>query len=75
MCPACVITIGGGLLLAKNLGISNLLLIGLFTILLSLITDKLLRKINHGKVFFPYQRVIVSVLLLLLVILLFKLMM
>jgi len=67
MCPACVITIGGGLLLAKDLGVSNLLLIGLFTILLSLTTDKLLRKINHGKVFFPYQKIIISFVLLVII--------
>lgn len=73
MCPACVITIGGGLLLAKNLGVSNLLLIGLFTILLSLTTDKLLRKINHGKVFFPYQKVVIPLVYLLAVILIFNL--
>ncbi len=67
MCPACVITIGGGLLLAKNLGVNNLLIIGLFTILLSLITDKILRKINHGKVFFPYQRVVMTVVIMLII--------
>ena len=64
MCPACIITIGGGLLLAKNLGVNNLLFIGLFTILLSLLTDKFLRKINRGKVFFPYQRMIIPIALL-----------
>lgn len=74
MCPACVITIGGGLLLAKKLGVNDLVLIGLLTVFLSLITDKILRKINHGKVFFPYQRIVVSFLLLLIVILLFRLM-
>lgn len=68
MCPACIITIGGGLLLAKNLGVNNLLFIGLFTILLSLLTDKLLRKINRGKVFFPYQRMIIPIALLLITI-------
>ena len=73
MCPACIITIGGGLLLAKNLGISNLLFIGLFTILLSLTTDKLLRKINHGKVFFPYQKVVIPLVYLLVVILILML--
>ncbi len=73
MCPACIITIGGVLLIAKKLGVNDLVLIGLLTFFLSLITDKLLRKINHGKVFFPYQRIIVSFLLLLIVILLFRL--
>ena len=67
MCPACVIAIGGGLLLAKKLGVNDLVLIGLFTILLSLITDKLLRKINHGKVFFPYQRVLMTVIIMLII--------
>jgi len=67
MCPACVITIGGGLLLAKNLGVNNLLIIGLFTILASLLTDILLRKINHGKVFFPYQRVVMTVVIMLII--------
>ena len=72
MCPACIITIGGGLLLAKNLGVSNLLLIGLFTILLSLTTDKLLRKINHGKVFFLYKKIVIPIILLLIVTLIFQ---
>lgn len=73
MCPACIVTIGGGLFLAKKLGINDLVLIGLLTVFLSLLTDKLLRKINHGKVFFPYQRVLMSFLLLLIVILIFRL--
>lgn len=72
MCPACVIAIGGGLLLAKKLGVNDLVLIGLLTVFLSLFTDKLLRKINHGKVFFPYQKVVVPIILLLLVILIFQ---
>ncbi|MEK7495550.1 MAG: hypothetical protein AAB603_03055 [Patescibacteria group bacterium] len=72
MCPACIITIGGGLLLAKRLGINDVLAIGLITIFLSLISDIILRKINRGKVFFPYQRVIITIALLLTVILLFK---
>ena len=70
MCPACIITIGGGLLLAKNIGIDNLLFIGLVSILFSLLTDTLLRKTNNGKVFFPYQRVIMSVVTLFITILL-----
>lgn len=72
MCPACIITIGGGLLLAKRLGINDILAIGLMTIFLSIIADIILRKINKGKVFFPYQRVIITIALLLTVILLFK---
>lgn len=70
MCPACIITIGGGLLLAKNIGIDNLLLIGLVSILFSLLTDILLRKINNGKAFFPYQRIIMSLVILFITILL-----
>jgi hypothetical protein len=73
MCPACILTIGGGLLLAKNFGISNFLIIGLLTIVLSLITDIILRKINHRKVFFPYQKIIISLSILLLIILAFSL--
>ncbi len=73
MCPACVITIGGGLWLARKLGVNDVLAIGLITIFLSVVVDILLRKINHGKVFFPYQRVVVSFLILLTVILIFKL--
>jgi len=73
MCPACVITIGGGLLIAKKLGVNDLVLIGLLTVFLSLITDKILRKINHGKVFFPYQKVVIPLAYLLVVILIFKL--
>ena len=72
MCPACILTIGGGLLIAKKLGVNNILVISLLTILLSIILDVILRKFNHGKVFFPYQRVIITIALLLTVILLFK---
>jgi len=74
MCPACILTIGGGLLIAKKLGVNDILVIGLLTIFLSLTTDVILRKINRGKVFFPYQRLVVSFMLLLIVILLFRLM-
>ncbi|MEK7597557.1 MAG: hypothetical protein AAB441_02820 [Patescibacteria group bacterium] len=73
MCPACVLTIGGGLLIAKKLGVNDILAIGLLTVFLSLLTDKLLRKINHGKVFFPYQKVVIPLVYLLVVILIFKL--
>ena len=75
MCPACILTIGGGLLIAKKLGVNDILAIGLLTILLSIILDAILRKFNHGKVFFPYlpyQRVIITIAMLLTVILLFK---
>jgi hypothetical protein len=70
MCPACIITIGSGLLIAKKFGINNILIIGLVSFFLSVITDIALRKINHGKVFFPYQRIIVSVVILFITILL-----
>ncbi|MFA6081000.1 MAG: hypothetical protein WC741_01155 [Patescibacteria group bacterium] len=70
MCPACIIAISGGLLIANKFGINNLLIIGLATIFLSMITNIVLRKINHGKVFFPYQRIIVSAVILFITILL-----
>jgi len=63
MCPACILTIGGGLFLAKRLGINNIFAIGLMTVLLSLFLDITLRKINNGKVFFAYQKIIISSLL------------
>ncbi|PIZ67461.1 hypothetical protein CO165_04380 [Candidatus Roizmanbacteria bacterium CG_4_9_14_3_um_filter_33_18] len=72
MCPACILTIGGGLLIAKKLGINDVLSIGLITIFLSAVTNILLRKINKEKVFFPYQRVVISLLLLLIAILIFR---
>ena len=72
MCPACILTIGGGLLIAKKLGVNDILAISLLTILLSIILDVILRKFNHGKGFFPYQRVVISTLILLIVMLLFK---
>ncbi len=74
MCPACILTIGGGLLIVKKLGVNDILVIGLLTVFLYVITDIILRKINKGKVFFPYQKVVVSTLLLLIVILIFRLM-
>lgn len=70
MCPACVITIGSGLLIAKKFGINNLLVIALITTFFSVIADIALRKINHGKVFFPYQRIIMSLFVLFITILL-----
>ena len=72
MCPACILTIGGGLLVAKKLGVNDILVIGLLTVFLYVITDIILRKINKGWVFFPYQRVIITVTLLLTIILIFK---
>lgn len=71
MCPTCVIAIGGGLIIAKKFGINNLLIIGLVSFFLSVITDIVLRKINHGKVFFPYQRITISIVLLFIIMLLF----
>ena len=65
MCPACIITIGGGLLLAKRLGLNNIFVIGVLTILLSLFFDKILRKINKGKALFNYQRIIIPIVVLL----------
>ncbi len=64
MCPACFLTIGGGLLLSRGLDINNILIISLVTIFLSIVSDIFLRKFNHGKVFFPYQRIVVSAILL-----------
>jgi hypothetical protein len=62
--------IGGGLLIANKFKINNLLVIGLVTIFFSVIADIVLRKINHGKVFFPYQRIIISAVILFITILL-----
>ncbi len=72
MCPACILTIGSGLLIAKRLGINDVLAIGLITAIVSFVLDKFLRKINHGKVFFPYQRVVVPVVILAIAILVAK---
>lgn len=72
MCPTCVLAIGGGLLIAKRLGVNDVLAIGLVTFIFSLILDKFLRKINHGKVFFPYQKVVIPVVLLIISILIAK---
>ncbi|MBI5127514.1 hypothetical protein HZA76_03625 [Candidatus Roizmanbacteria bacterium] len=65
MCPACILTIGGGLLVAKKLGVNYVLAIGLITIVFSFILDKFLRKMNDGKVFFPYQKIVIPLILLL----------
>lgn len=72
MCPTCFLTIGGELLIAKKLGVHDILVIGLITVVFSLILDKLFRKMNHGKVFFPYQRIIIPVLILFISILVAK---
>jgi len=137
-CPVCIITVGGGLLIAKELGIDDLLIsiwisglntaiafyiaakikdkrankplvwsllfylftlfyvfytkqmghpenkvlgidkvlfgltVGLVVFVISSFIDKRLRLANHGKVFFPYQKVIVPALLLSITTLLFK---
>ena len=73
MCPACIITIGGGLLIAKKLGVSDILTIGLLTVIFSFIIDIFLRKINRGKLIFNYQRVIIPVILLIILSLAFEL--
>jgi len=73
MCPACILTIGGGLFLAKKMGINDILAIGLLTVILSLLIDFTLRKINHGKVLFPYQKILVSIVMLIITIIVFKL--
>lgn len=72
MCPACILTIGGGLLLAKRLGINNIFAIGILTVLLSLFLDTMLRKINKGKALFDYQRVIIPVILLTIIMIMFQ---
>ena len=72
MCPACFLTIGGGLLIAKKLGVNNVLAIGLFTLIFSYILDKLLSFFNKRKVFFRYQRVIIPTLILFITILVAK---
>jgi len=72
MCPACILTIGGGLLLAKRLGINNIFLIGILSILLSSFLDIVFRKINKGKALFNYQRVIISIIILTIVSIIFK---
>lgn len=138
-CPVCVVTVGGGLLLAKKLGIDDLLVsiwisslntaiafwmvtrikkkilnngylwslvffiftliyvvytkqvghirntflgidkvlfgltFGLFVSVGAILFDKFLRSKNKGKVFFPYQKVIVPLVLLLISTVIFKL--
>jgi len=72
MCPACILTIGGGLLLAKRLGINDIFLIGILTVLLSLFLDIVFRKINKGKALFNYQRVIIPIIILTILSIIFK---
>ena len=67
MCLACVLTIAGGLLIAKKFGVNDVVIIGFLTIIFSIISDIILRKLNHGKVFFPYQRLIIPFISLLIV--------
>jgi len=69
MCPACVLTIGGGLLIAKKFGVNDVVIIGFLTIIFSIISDIILRKLNHGKVLFPYQRIFFSAVILFITIL------
>jgi len=72
MCPACILTIGGGLLLAKRLGINDIFLIGILTVLLSSFLDIVFRKINKGKALFNYQRVIIPIIILTILSIIFK---
>lgn len=72
MCPACLLTIGGGLLLARRLGVNDVLTIGIVTIIVSYFIEKLLRKINKGKAHFSYQKVIIPILILLISIFMVK---
>lgn len=65
MCPACILTIGGGLVIANKLGIESILLIGIVTIIVSQMIEYILRKINNGKPYFPYQKVVIPFLILL----------
>ena len=137
-CPVCVITVGGGLIIAKKLGIDDLLVsiwlsglntaiafwfassikikilnnpilwsmgfyvltivylvytkqinhpgnkllgidkvyfgltIGIFIAILAIGVDKLLRKTNKDKVYFPYQKVVIPLVLLMLTTIFFK---
>ena len=73
MCPACIVTIGGGLLLMKDLNINTILISVVSTMSLSFLIDFFLRKFNQGKVLFPYQRVFLTVTILLVIILLINL--
>jgi len=72
MCPACFLTIGGGLLIAKKLGVNGILVIGLITVIFSIILDKFLRFFNRGKALFSYQKVVIPIVLLFISILVAK---
>lgn len=72
MCPACILTIGGGMWIAKKLGINEFISIGLLVLIFSFIIDKFLRSRNKGKVLFPYQRLIIPLVLLFIAILMAK---
>jgi len=73
MCPACAITIVGGLFVAKKLGVSDILLIGALTVFLSIIIDKVSRMINKGKAIFSYQKIIIPIIILIILSLVFQL--
>ncbi len=60
------------MLIAKKLGVNFVLAIGLITVIFSFILDKFLRKMNNGKVFFPYQKVVIPVVLLFIAVLVSK---
>ena len=68
MCPTCVLTIGTGLLIARRFGINDILSIGIITVIISFLIDFMTRRVNKGKVFFPYQRIVVTAVVLLITI-------
>lgn len=72
MCPACILTISSGVLVAKKLGINEALAIGLIVFIFSFLLDKFLRSHNKGKSFFPYQKIIIPTILLFIAILIAK---
>jgi len=72
MCPACLLTIGGGMLIAKKLGVNEVVAIGVIVLIFSIILDKFLRSFNKGRFFFPYQKVIIPIILLFIAILMAK---
>lgn len=67
MCPVCFVTIGGGLLIARKFGVNQLFFVGLITILLSMLVDLLISKVSKGKHLFPFQKVVISAVILILV--------
>ena len=47
------------MLVAKKLGLNDVLAIGVVVLVFSLILDKFLRLVNKGKALFPYQKIII----------------